>query len=425
MSFGNFINGWKGVWFWWFWSPFISIYWNCVSLHISLHETPFWLVNLKFHEVHPSVVRWDHPGLDALSNALTAERNARIEVPWCLWDFHRFRLISRQNQDTWKRIRRSFIISTTSWVPHEMIWYVTFLKCFDLIPSRDPGKVIHPKGQTPTGIPLDRGTGAGGACTRPGPFKLRNPRSKIIKRRISMHIIQHHPTSSRNVLVPTWFYILMYILSDERFKGNLFMKYWLDKSEPGGQLSSPAPRLLSSPIVRPSWDADQWLEHSLGTIFVDHILEGRHISEACQYQYTKKLKWDESDVSTLMYSQFSVLQIIRWYPIILFPGVSLHRTDSAWCSWGKSSTRPWFLAIVQLRVPWRTSSQWSTSPQIGFRQVFGATISGSSTLISLHLHNNHPSFDMVWVCWNLSLVFPIRLEIAIWFEMDVAWDCII
>lgn len=150
-------------------------------------------------------------------------------------------------QDTWKLIRRSFIISTTSWVPH--LW-----PFWNVLISFLQG--IHPKGQTPTGIPLDRGTGAGGACTRPGPFKLRNPRSKIIKRTISMHIIQHHPTSSRNVLVPTWFYILMYILSDERFKGNLFMKYWLDKTEPGGQLSSPAPRLLSSPIVRPSWDAN-------------------------------------------------------------------------------------------------------------------------------------------------------------------------
>lgn len=187
----------------------------------------------------------------------------------------------------------------------------------------------------------------------------------------------------------------------------------LDKSEPGGQLSSPAPRLLSSPIVRTSWDADHFcqLEHwnlELGRWKL-LILEGRHISEACQYQYTKKLKWDESDQSTLMYSQFSVLQIIRWYPIILFPGVSLHRTDSAWFSWGKSSTRPWFLAIVQLCVPWRTSSQWSTSPQIGFRQVSGT---GSSTLISLLLHNNHPSLDMVWVCWNLSLVFP---------QFDLKW----
>ncbi len=194
--------------------------------------------------------RWDHPGLDALSNALTAERNARIEV-WChdAWtcgdpgwvfdqevsydsydisiDFDRFFCKYGLLQKDWSGFQDTWILfAKISSIPWIIISHTCdLLKCSDLIPSRDPGKghhgssipwVEHPQQAF---LWIEEQVREAHAPGQDHSFKPRNPRSKMIKHRISMNIIQHHSGD-----VPISVYISMYfdVLCDyKRFKGNI------------------------------------------------------------------------------------------------------------------------------------------------------------------------------------------------------------
>lgn len=166
--------------------------WACIS-HYS-HSTRFGEFEVLMN-----------PGLDALSNALTAERNARIEVPChdtksgmsgdpgsVVLDLAmRFPLISLQLCIVARGLMR---------IPGYMETNSRSLKTFHNFHDIISHTCDHSR----------HSFGSRNRCGRrmhQARTKLRNPRSKIVKHRISMNIIQHHPGD-----LPAWFYMLMYFI---------------------------------------------------------------------------------------------------------------------------------------------------------------------------------------------------------------------